>query len=97
MTLMLATVTGPEEAEIAIAAGADIIDFANPDGSPKAPDIEKLGELVRGVGGRRRVSASVGTLPADPRRAIELVRSVARPVSIPSSFRCRRSTSRCWP
>jgi (5-formylfuran-3-yl)methyl phosphate synthase len=77
MTLMLATVTGPEEAEIAIAAGADIIDFANPDDSTGAPDIDGLGKLVRSVGGRRRVSASVGTLPADPRRAIELVRSVA--------------------
>ena len=77
MTLMLATVTGPQEAEIAIAAGADIIDFADPDHSPEAPDIASLGELVRSVGARRRVSASVGVLPPDPRRAIELVRAVA--------------------
>ncbi|HUE47102.1 MAG TPA: (5-formylfuran-3-yl)methyl phosphate synthase [Aestuariivirgaceae bacterium] len=77
MTLMLATVTGPEEAEIAIAGGADIIDFAAPDNLLGALDIGGLGELVRSVGGRRRTSASIGTLPADPRRAIELVRSVA--------------------
>ena len=77
MTLMLATVAGPEEAELAIAAGADIIDFADPDDLAKAPDIDGLGELVRSVAGRRRVSANVGTLPADPRRAIELVRAVA--------------------
>jgi (5-formylfuran-3-yl)methyl phosphate synthase len=77
MTLMLATVTGPQEAEIAIAAGADIIDFADPDESSSAPNIDGLGELVRSVGGHRRVSASVGTLPADSRRAIELVQTVA--------------------
>ncbi|HSM19280.1 MAG TPA: (5-formylfuran-3-yl)methyl phosphate synthase [Hyphomicrobiales bacterium] len=74
---MLATVTGPEEAEIAIAAGADIIDFAHPDDAPGAPDTVGLGELVRSVAGRRRVSASVGTLPADPRRAIERVQTLA--------------------
>ena len=77
MTLMLATVTGPEEAEIAIAAGADIIDFADPDDSAGVPDTGGLGELVRSVGGRQRVSASAGMLPADPGRAIELVRAVA--------------------
>jgi (5-formylfuran-3-yl)methyl phosphate synthase len=77
MTLMLATVTGPEEAEIAIAAGADIIDFADPDDALGAPDVEALRTLVSSVGGRRRVSASVGTLPADPRRAIDLVQAVA--------------------
>lgn len=77
MTLMLATVTGPEEAEIAIAAGADIIDFADPDDAFGAPDMEALRTVVSSVGGRRRVSTSVGTLPTDPRRAIELVQSVA--------------------
>jgi dihydroneopterin aldolase len=77
MTLMLATVTGPEEAETAIAAGADIIDFAGPGDASGAPGIDGLGELVRSVGGRRRVSASVGMLPADPRLAIERVKAVA--------------------
>jgi (5-formylfuran-3-yl)methyl phosphate synthase len=77
MTLMLATVTGPEEAEIAVAAGADIIDFADPDAPFGAPDIDALRDLVRHVGGRRRVSAGVGTLPPDPGRAIEIVRAVA--------------------
>lgn len=77
MTLMLATVTGPEEAEIAIAAGADIIDFADPEDSAGAPDIEGLGALVRSVGGRRRVSASIGMLPPDPGRAIERVETLA--------------------
>jgi (5-formylfuran-3-yl)methyl phosphate synthase len=78
MTLMLATVTGPEEAEIAIAAGADIIDFADPDDALGAPDVEALRTVVSSVGGRRRVSASVGMLPADARQAIDIVRSVAK-------------------
>jgi (5-formylfuran-3-yl)methyl phosphate synthase len=77
MTLMLATVTGHEEAEIAIAAGADIIDFADPGAPLGAPDLAALRDLVRRVDGRRRVSAGVGTLPPDLRRAVELVRSVA--------------------
>jgi (5-formylfuran-3-yl)methyl phosphate synthase len=77
MTLMLATVTSPEEAEIAIAAGADIIDFADPDASFDAPNMGVLRELVRGVAGRRRISAGVGTLPPDPRQAIDIVRAVA--------------------
>jgi len=77
MTLMLATVTGPEEAEIAIAAGADIIDFVDPDAPLGAPDVEALRQVVSRVGGRQRVSASVGMLPANPGRAIALVRAVA--------------------
>ena len=77
MTLMLATVTGPEEAEIAIAGDADIVDFAGPDAPFAAPDLETLSQVVRMVAGRRPVSAGTGTLPADPGRAIETVRAVA--------------------
>ena len=41
MTLMLASVSGPQDAEIAIAHGADIIDLRDPDGAfaPVPPDI----------------------------------------------------------
>lgn len=77
MTLMLATVTGPEEAEIAIAGDADIVDFAGPDAPFAAPDLETLRQVVRIVAGRRPVSAGTGTLPADSGRAIETVRAVA--------------------
>ena len=77
MTLMLATVTSPEEAEIAISAGADIIDFADPHDPLGAPDLGALAGLVSIVARRRRVSASVGTLPTDPREAIEIVKAVA--------------------
>jgi dihydroneopterin aldolase len=78
MTWMLATVTGPEEAEIAIAAGVDIVDFADPDTAHFGqPDLVALKSVVRAVAGRGRVSASVGILPPDPRLAIEAVRAAA--------------------
>lgn len=77
MTLMLATVSGSEEAEVAIAAGADIIDFADPDDPFGRPDLDALAGLVRTVAGRRRVSACTGPLPADPGAAIRAVQAVA--------------------
>ena len=77
MTLMLATVTGPEEAEIAIAGGADIVEFAGPDALLRASDLETLRQVSRIVGKRRRVSAGTGALPADPGLAIAAVRAVA--------------------
>jgi (5-formylfuran-3-yl)methyl phosphate synthase len=77
MTWMLATVTGPEEAEIAVAAGVDIVDFAPPDVPLGLPDPEALRAVVDTVAGRCRVSAGVGILPADPGKAIAAVRAVA--------------------
>jgi (5-formylfuran-3-yl)methyl phosphate synthase len=77
MTLMLATVTGPEEAEVAIAAGADIIDFASPGHPFGPPDLDALAGVVRTVAGRRLVSACVGALPPDPATAIKAVQTVA--------------------
>lgn len=77
MTLMLASVSGPEEAEIAISAGADIIDFGASGGALSAPDLVALAAVVRAVSGRRRVSAGVGLLPADPSQAIGVAQAVA--------------------
>jgi dihydroneopterin aldolase len=77
MTLMLATVTGPDEAEVAVSGGVDIVDFAGAGAPFGLPDLEALRDVVRAVAGRCRVSASAGTLPADPGRAGEVVRAVA--------------------
>ena len=77
MTLMLATVTGPEEAELAVSGGADIVDFAGAGAPFDGPDLETLRDVVRAVAGRCRVSASAGTLPAHAGGAGEAVRAVA--------------------
>jgi FolB domain-containing protein len=77
MTLMLATVAGPEETAIAVAAGVDIIDFADPAAPHRPPDLTALKAVVGAVAGQRRVSASVGALPSDPGLAIQMVRAVA--------------------
>jgi (5-formylfuran-3-yl)methyl phosphate synthase len=70
VTWMLVTVTGPEEAEMAIGAGVDIIDVS-------APDVHAVRKGVHAVAGRRQVSADAGVLPADPGQAIEAVQTFA--------------------
>ncbi len=69
MTWMLVTVTGPKEAEMAIAAGVDIIDVS-------ASDVVALRDGVRTVG-RAQVSVDAGPLPDDPDQAIEAVQTFA--------------------
>jgi (5-formylfuran-3-yl)methyl phosphate synthase len=59
MTLMLASVSGPEEAEIAIAHGADIIDLRAADGAFAAVSADVVRATVAAVKGRP-VSAIVG-------------------------------------
>jgi (5-formylfuran-3-yl)methyl phosphate synthase len=74
MTLMLASVLSREEAEIALAHGADIIDCKDPSrGALGALSLARVAEIVAVVGGRRPVSAVVD-LPHDvalARRAFE--------------------------
>lgn len=61
MTLMLASVTGPGEAEIALAAGADIIDLKDSAaGALGALPVETVRAAVAAVAGRRPVSAVAG-------------------------------------
>lgn len=76
MTAMLASVTGPEEAEIAIAGGADIVDLKDPSaGALEALPIDRIRETVAAVGGRRPTSAVAGILGGP--RAESLVRAIA--------------------
>jgi dihydroneopterin aldolase len=61
MTAMLASVTGPEEAEIAIAGGADIIDLKDPAaGAFAALPLARIIETVVAIKGRRPTSAVTG-------------------------------------
>ncbi len=62
----LASVTDADEAEAAIAGGADIIDCKNPvSGALGALSADTVREIVKHVGGRLPVSATVGDLPSD--------------------------------
>jgi FolB domain-containing protein len=75
MTLLLASVTDEEEAEIAVAHGADIVDLKDPSkGALGAWPVEAVRAGVRAVAGRRPVSAVTGDLPMEP----EVVAAAAR-------------------
>jgi dihydroneopterin aldolase len=67
MTLFLASVASPDEAEIALAQGADIIDLKDPGTGALgalAPDVVRAS--VTAVARRRPVSAVTGDLPMRP-------------------------------
>src|SRR3954469_8055420 len=67
MTLLLASVNGPDEAEIAVAQGADIIDLKDTSkGAFGAVTPEVVRRTVAAVGGRRPVSAVTGELAMEP-------------------------------
>jgi dihydroneopterin aldolase len=78
MTRMLASVSGPEEAEIAFAGGADIIDLQDPARDALgivAADVIRA--TVTAVGRRRPVSAVAGDVTMRPDRIAASVRAVA--------------------
>jgi dihydroneopterin aldolase len=78
MTKMLASVTGAEEAEIAIAAGADVIDLKDPNaGSLGAVATTIVRGAVSAIAGRRPVSAVCGDLPMEP----ETIRAKAEEIA----------------
>jgi len=67
MTLLLASVTGAEEAEIALQSGADIIDLKDPSrGALGALSPDTVRSAVTAIAGRRPVSAVTGDLPMEP-------------------------------
>jgi uncharacterized protein (UPF0264 family) len=66
MIRMLASVTTPEEAEVAVQAGADLIDLKNPnDGAVGALPASTINACLETVAGRRPVSATIGDLPME--------------------------------
>jgi dihydroneopterin aldolase len=67
MTFLLASVTGPQEAEIAVGHGADIVDLKDPAQGAfgaVAPDV--VSAAVAAIGRRRPVSAVAGELAMAP-------------------------------
>ncbi|BDA86320.1 hypothetical protein Sa4125_38620 [Aureimonas sp. SA4125] len=64
---LLASVTGPDEAELALEGGADFIDLKDPrQGALGAVSPEILAATIARVAGRRPVSAVAGDLPMQP-------------------------------
>jgi FolB domain-containing protein len=67
MTLLLASVGGAEEAEVALAHGADIIDLKDAArGALGALDPAAVRAIVTRIAARRPVSAVTGNLPMEP-------------------------------
>ncbi len=67
MTLLLASVTGVDEAQVALAHGADIIDLKDVSkGALAALPLSHVRAAARAVAGRRPVSAVVGEIAMQP-------------------------------
>jgi len=78
MTGFLASVTSAAEAEIVLAAGADIIDLKDPrSGALGALPSPIIREAVRTVASRRTISATAGDLPMRPRMVADAVARIA--------------------
>ncbi|MGH6935536.1 MAG: (5-formylfuran-3-yl)methyl phosphate synthase [Methylocella sp.] len=74
MTLMLASVTNPAEAEAVWVGGADIIDLKDPaKGVLGALDVGVAASIVRSVGKRRPVSAAAGASIGAPAAIVDAV------------------------
>jgi (5-formylfuran-3-yl)methyl phosphate synthase len=78
MTLMLASVAGPQEAEIAVAHGADIIDLKDAaNGAFGAVMPEVVHATIAAIRGRRPVSAVTGELPMEPATIVAAATAMA--------------------
>lgn len=78
MTLFLASVRNPAEAETALVAGADIIDLKEPgNGALGALEPDTIGTCVAHVAGRAPVSATIGDLPLHAEIIRDAVRATA--------------------
>ncbi len=78
MTLLLASVRGPGEAEIAVARGADIIDLKDTSkGAFGAVTPDVVRTTLKTVGGRRPVSAVTGELAMEPQTLVAAAAAMA--------------------
>ncbi|RWQ84593.1 MAG: hypothetical protein EOS85_09820 [Mesorhizobium sp.] len=78
MTRMLASVTGVDEAKIALSVGVDIIDLKDPKaGALGAVATEIIGQATSFIAGRAPVSAVCGDLPMEP----ETIRAKAEEIA----------------
>jgi dihydroneopterin aldolase len=79
MTLLLASVTGGREAELAVTHGADIIDLKDPSrGALGALELSVVSDVVKTIAGRRPASAVIGDLPMEPDAIAAAVEAMAK-------------------
>ena len=79
MTLLLASVTGSQEAELAVTHGADIIDLKDPSqGALGALELSVVSDAVSTIAGRRPTSAVIGDLPMEPGAIAAAVEATAK-------------------
>ncbi|MER8826538.1 dihydroneopterin aldolase [Mesorhizobium sp. M0938] len=78
MTRMLGSVTGADEAEIALSGGVDIVDLKNPKaGALGAVSTQTIRRTISFIAGRAPVSAVCGDLPMEP----ETIRAKAEEIA----------------
>ena len=77
MTFMLASVTGVEEAEVAVRHGVDIIDLKNADSAFGAVAPSAMRATVDWMARRRPVSAVAGEVEMDPAAIVGAVAAIA--------------------
>ncbi len=78
MTLFLASVRDAEEAELALGAGADIVDLKDPaQGALGALSPDTIAACVRQVAGRAPVSATIGDVPIEADGVRAAIRNTA--------------------
>jgi dihydroneopterin aldolase len=78
MTLFLASVRDADEAELALGAGADLVDLKDPSqGALGALAPKAMAACVQAVAGRAPISATAGDLPMQPARLGDAVRRMA--------------------
>jgi uncharacterized protein (UPF0264 family) len=78
MTGFLASVRDMNEAALASAAGADIVDLKAPErGALGALDVGEVTAIVRHLPRAQQVSATIGDLPLNPQRIAAAVKSMA--------------------
>jgi (5-formylfuran-3-yl)methyl phosphate synthase len=78
MTAMLASVTTIDEAGIALRGGADLIDLKDPtSGALGRLETQVIRSIVKSIGGKRPVSATIGDQPMQPGVIVGLVEEIA--------------------
>ena len=77
MTLMLASVAGPADAEDVLARGADIVDLQDTNRGFGAVSPDAVRATVAKVSGRRPVSAVTGELPMEPKMIMSAATALA--------------------
>ncbi len=77
-TRMLASVADPDEAELAIRGGADLIDLKDPSrGALGALPLPAISAILTRIAGRAQTSATIGDLSADPGLVLNAIRATA--------------------